>query len=472
MHAVQRHSIQLERVETPTTIDEALALLARYGDRARVVSGGTDLLLELDRGVRPGVDTLIDLTRIPDLDTIIADENHVTLGALVTHNDVIRSEVVRSDASPLAQACWEIGSPQLRNRATVVGNLVTASPANDTITPLRVLDAELDVASHDGKRVVALADFHTGVRRSLLEPGEIVTGIRMRRLGPNERAVFLKLGNRRSQAISVVHLTASVTMQDGTVTAARLALGSVAPTIVEVDTSSLVGTNCDDRAIGHLAQLAADSVTPIGDVRATAVYRKLSIAVMVKRAFRALREKTPSTLPADPVTLGRRTDRAIGPLTHDVRSPVEATVNGASVNAPGATNTLLDWLRDDVGLTGTKEGCAEGECGACTVFLDGVAVMACLVPASRAHGATLTTIEGLATGDSLHPLQQAFIDETAVQCGFCIPGFLMSGAKLLDERPTPTRDEIDIAFSGNLCRCTGYYPMISAVQAAAERPTQ
>jgi carbon-monoxide dehydrogenase medium subunit len=261
-------------------------------------------------------------------------------------------------------------------------------------------------------------------------------------------------------------------MQDGTVTAARLALGSVAPTIVEVDTSSLVGTNCDDRAIGRLAQLAADSVTPIGDVRATAVYRTLSIAVMVKRAFQALREKTPSTLPANPVTLGLRTDRAIGSQTHDVRSPVEATVNGASVSAPGATNTLLDWLRDDVGLTGTKEGCAEGECGACTVFLDGVAVMACLVPASRAHGATLTTIEGLATGDSLHPLQQAFIDETAVQCGFCIPGFLMSGAKLLDERPTPTRDEIDIAFSGNLCRCTGYYPMISAVQAAAERRDQ
>jgi xanthine dehydrogenase iron-sulfur cluster and FAD-binding subunit A len=467
MHSVQRHTIDLERIETPTSLDDALAILARVGDTARVIAGGSDLLLELDRGIRPDVTTLVDISRIPDLAGIEASPGHLSLGALVTHNDVVTSPEVRRGALPLAQACWEIGSPQLRNRATVAGNLVTASPANDTITPLRVLDAELELASVDGTRTVALADFHTGVRKSVLRTGEIVTRIRLRTLSPNERAVFLKLGNRRAQAISVVHLTAAVTLDDGVVTSARLALGSVAPTIVEIDTSPLIGTRLDDATITDLGRAASEAVTPIPDVRATAEYRSAAIPVMVGRALQALRDDLPPMLPAEPVTLGVRTGGTSPASSHDAGTPVEATVNGTPVSATGATGTLLDWLRDGPGLTGSKEGCAEGECGACTVFLDGVAVMSCLVPASRAHGSAVTTIEGLGSTDALHPLQQAFIDETAVQCGFCIPGFLMSGAKLLEERPSPTRAEIEIAMSGNLCRCTGYYPFLDAVHTAA-----
>lgn len=467
MHEVQRHTLDLTRIATPTTIEGALELLAKHGDRARLIAGGTDLLLELERGVRTGIDVLVDLTKVAGLDAIRADGDHLMLGPLVTHNDIVSSELVRRHAVPLAQACWEIGSPQLRNRATVVGNLVTASPANDTITPLRVLDAELELTSLDGSRTVSLAEFHTGVRTTLLGSGEIITRIRFRAVEPIERAVFLKLGNRRAQAISVVHLTAAATIAEGRVETARLALGSVAPTIVEIDTSSLVGSRLDDDAIAAIAATAAEAVTPIADLRATAEYRSASIPVMVSRAFRALREETPTTLPSHPVTLGRRLSTGATPTSHNATAPVEATVNGNAISAGGATGTLLDWLRDGAGLTGSKEGCAEGECGACTVFLDGVAVMSCLVPASRAHGSTVTTIEGLADSDDLHPLQQAFIDETAVQCGFCIPGFIMSGAKLLEERPSPTRAEVEIAMSGNLCRCTGYYPMITAVHAAA-----
>jgi xanthine dehydrogenase iron-sulfur cluster and FAD-binding subunit A len=473
MHEVQSHHLDIARIETPATLGDALDLLRRHGPRARVIAGGTDLLLELERGVRPGVDTLIDLTRIPGLDGIQTDGDNLVLGPLVTHNDVVRSQLLRDRALPFVQACWEIGSPQLRNRATVAGNLVTASPANDTITPLRVLDATLEITSLDGTRTVTLAEFHTGVRRTVLEQGELVTGIRLRALGPDEHAIFLKLGNRRAQAISVVHLTALIDRRGGVVTSARLAMGSVAPTIVEVDATPLVGSDMAEDAIADVARRAAEAVTPIDDVRATAEYRAASIPVMVTRAFGALRDGVSPTYPTQPVTLGIRADSPpAATSTHDAATAVESTVNGADVSAPGGTLTLLDWLRDQVGLTGSKEGCAEGECGACTVFLDGVAVMSCLVPAARAHGATVTTIEGLADGDTLHPLQQAFIDETAVQCGFCIPGFLMSGAKLLEEKPAPTRHDIEIAMSGNLCRCTGYYPMLTAVDAAARRMTR
>ncbi|MDP8215571.1 MAG: (2Fe-2S)-binding protein [Candidatus Euphemobacter frigidus] len=129
---------------------------------------------------------------------------------------------------------------------------------------------------------------------------------------------------------------------------------------------------------------------------------------------------------------------------------------------------LLDLLRDELRLTGTKEGCGIGECGACTVILDGRAVNACLILAGQCNGREVVTIEGLTGKDDLHPLQQAFIDHGAVQCGFCTPGMIMSAAALLDQNPTPTEEDIREAISGNLCRCTGYTQIVEAIQAVAD----
>ncbi len=149
---------------------------------------------------------------------------------------------------------------------------------------------------------------------------------------------------------------------------------------------------------------------------------------------------------------------------------VSLTVNGrlCEVEIP-PNRTLLDLLREGLGLTGTKRGCEIGECGACTVLMDGLAVNSCMVLAPQAEGRRITTVEGLAEGEVLSPLQEAFLDHDAVHCGFCIPGMLMSAKDLLDRSPSPTEREIRTAISGNLCRCTGYVQIVEAIDDAAKR---
>lgn len=150
--------------------------------------------------------------------------------------------------------------------------------------------------------------------------------------------------------------------------------------------------------------------------------------------------------------------------------PLTMTVNKQTMTVEiQADELLVDVLRDRLGLIGTKVGCNEGECGACTVIMGGQAVLSCLIPALRAQGQEITTIEGLSDGDTLHPLQQAFVEHGAVQCGYCIPGFILSAKALLDVNPKPHRAEIKEAIAGNLCRCTGYVKIIEAIEAVADR---
>ncbi|MGE5303318.1 MAG: (2Fe-2S)-binding protein [Alphaproteobacteria bacterium] len=149
---------------------------------------------------------------------------------------------------------------------------------------------------------------------------------------------------------------------------------------------------------------------------------------------------------------------------------LRVTINGQKVNAAvSPSETLAEFLRTRLGLVGTKEGCDTGDCGACTVILNGKAVNSCLVLAVETEGGQVTTIEGLSSNGELHPLQQAFIDSGSVQCGFCTPGMIMGAKALLDENPNPSQEEIRLGLAGNLCRCTGYVNIIQAVTAAAKQ---
>lgn len=477
---------------TVSSVAEALQLLAEHSGHARLVAGATDIIIELDRGLRPGIDTLIDISRIPGQNDITLHGDTIRLGPLVTHNQLVASSLIQQRALPLAQAAWEVGAPQIRNRGTVAGNLITASPANDTITPLWALNATITLSSLQGERTLTLPEFYLGVRRTALRPDEMLTTIHFPALrspqtdspGPNserrprgeaDRGMFIKLGLRRAQAISVVNVAVVIGFRDEIITRASIALGSVAPTIMRVPTAeaSLVGKTLTPEVIAEAGRLAAATPSPIDDIRSTAEYRTEMTRVLVMRALRAIAGGTERKMwPVHPPMLwgadGKRTAEPVPATMQHDDVPIETTINGQTRTiSTGQEKTLLRFLREDAGLPGTKEGCAEGECGACTVYLDGMAVMACMVPAPRAHHAQITTVEGLAVNGELHPIQRAFVETGAVQCGYCTPGFLMAGAKLLEESPHPTREQIETSITGNLCRCTGYYKIIEAVQQAA-----
>ncbi len=298
-----------QSVLQPTSIQETLHLLDRHNGSARIVAGGTDVLVELQRGVR-STKTLIDISKLHDLKYVRSVDGQIRLGALATHNDVIASPDCREQALPLAQACWEVGAPQIRTRATIAGNLITASPANDTIAPLMALGAEVVLASVEGERVVPLSDFYPGFRRTVLKANELLREIRFAHLQPNQRGLYLKLGLRRAQAISVIDIAFVLTFDGepaaGTIGDARITLGCLAPTIVDARTAEafLRGKHLTDDACHEAGRLANEDVAPIDDVRGSARYRRSTLAALVTHGLQRIAAGTErDDLPEQPILL-------------------------------------------------------------------------------------------------------------------------------------------------------------------------
>src|SRR5512133_1447111 len=336
----------------PNSVDEILRILNERGSKARIVAGATDLILELERGVRKGIETLVDITRLPGLDRIELDDDGVIhLGTLVSHNDCAASMIIQERAYPLARAAWEVGAPQIRNRGTVAGNLITASPANDTITPLMALGASVRLASTHGERIVPLTEFYTGVRKTVMQPDEMLLEISFPAMTQTQRGTFVKLALRRAQAISLVNVAIVLDLDAGRVRSASIALGAVAPTIIHAPEAEayLVGKDLSDDVIRGAGDLARNASRPISDIRSSADYRADMAGVITARGLAAIRDhKETAGFPADPILLvdgtvreGIRRTAARHPA-----EPIETTINGKPYTfKTGHDKTLLRLLR-------------------------------------------------------------------------------------------------------------------------------
>ncbi len=277
---------------TPASLGDALSIKKDRGAAARVIAGGTDLILRMrDKILSPSL--LVDL-RLVALDSITLSDGGICLGAYVSLSQVLASADIEKYFPALPAACHEFAGPPIRNRATLGGNIVNASPAADLVPPLIAYDANIVLSSSGGERVLPLVEFFVGPGQSVIEPGEILTEIRLPLMPAPSAAIFIKLGQRRSMAISQVNVTTRLTVgESGLPIEARIVLGSVAPVTMRAVTAEelLQGEELSDEQISMAAIKAREEVTPISDVRASDSYRLQMTEVLVRRALLATRDE-------------------------------------------------------------------------------------------------------------------------------------------------------------------------------------
>jgi len=272
----------------PATLADALSIKGSYGADARVIAGGTDLILRMrDKVYTPKM--LLDLRRL-GLNTMSRCNDEMHLGAFLSHAQILASSELMAVFPALVEACRPFAGPPIRNRGTVGGNLVNASPAADLVPPLMAYDASVLLVSSTSQRLVPLTDFFTGPGKTVLQADEILTQIRLPLPPPRTAAHFFKLGQRRSMAISIVNLAARLTLSAaGTVDVARIVLGSVAPTAIRALCAEgiLQGSALSSERIDQAADAVRAEISPIDDVRSSKDYRKHVTGVMLRRALTA-----------------------------------------------------------------------------------------------------------------------------------------------------------------------------------------
>ena len=436
----------------PTTVEEAARALAGASGVVKVLSGGTDLLVQLRSG-RAKPDLIVDIKKIPDMSGICERDGAFVIGAATSGAVIGECEALRQAWPGVVEAANLIGSTQIQGRATLAGNLCNASPAADSVPALIAARATCVVAGANGRREVPVESIVTGPGRTSLGRDEFIVAFHLPKRPPRSGDAYLRFIPRTEMDIAVVGAAVSVTLDlAGVCTDARVVLGAVAP----------------DRAPGCGRRR-----------RPNRTYARRHGARRARSGRAARLQANRRQARDDRISdQGRRCDGMPGSDNRlRARRGASMSKHHVSTRINGEPTeflcepqlTLLDVLRDELHLTGSKEGCSSGDCGACSVTVDGRLVCSCLMLAVEAEGRAIETIEGMARGHDLHPLQRKFLEHAALQCGFCTPGLLVAAKVLLDRNPNPTETEARYWLAGNLCRCTGYDKVIRAVlDAAAE----
>jgi CO/xanthine dehydrogenase FAD-binding subunit len=270
----------------PKQLDAALAALSQWRESARVLAGGTDLLVKMRSGTLTP-EAIVDVGAIEELRVIRKERDHIFVGARTTHAEIEESPLLAAFACALTLACREIGSAQIRNRGTLGGNLVNASPAGDAIPALSVLDAEIGLARSGGERWVSVHDFFTGPGQTVRRSDELIVGVRFPPMEQGECSFFQKIGQRRAVRIAKATACGRLMLQDGIVQSCAIALGAVAPTVIRCPRceSFLIGRRLDTPTIAEAGSLASESCQPITDIRSTADYRCHIVRILAQRGL-------------------------------------------------------------------------------------------------------------------------------------------------------------------------------------------
>jgi carbon-monoxide dehydrogenase small subunit len=437
----------------PATVADAASMLASEPGSV-ALAGGQSLLASMAlRRMKPAL--LVDLEGLEsELGGIRAREDALEIGALARQQDLLSDPLVRERAPLLAEAARLVANPQVRARGTVGGALAHRDPPAEIPGALAALGARVTIRGHDAERTIALAAEGAGLE---LERGELISTVTVPAPPVPSGWAFDEVAPRFAARPLVA---VAVVAHDG---GARVGVAGVtgAPAVLELDAGEL-----RDGALAGLeesldARLA--ELPPVADARASLDYRRQAAAALAARCVRRAAAAPPAARPKP--ASGVPTPRAGRTLAPAEAAEIAVEVNGERHALSTAANrTLAELLRDDLGLTATHVGCEHGVCGSCNVLVDGAAVRSCLMLATQADGRAVETLEGLRDRGALQRLVPAFVDQRALQCGFCTAGMLVTLAGLAGA-PADRRG-LREQLVGNLCRCTGYRPILDAAEAA------